>query len=100
MRKAEFLQYFAKDPKTGDYREGVIEPPGGRKQWLQERIEDFSSGSLDEGAYQEAGDKDYDDLAKRSAAGQVAHDIGKAADFMGQPYTPWGMKPIPVDKKK
>lgn len=38
MTKAEFLTYFARDEKTGQYKKDVVEPPGGRKAWLQERL--------------------------------------------------------------
>ena len=40
MRKGEFFSYFVKDEKTGQYREGVVEPPGGRQMWLQQRLQD------------------------------------------------------------
>jgi hypothetical protein len=92
MTKTEFLQYFAKDQKTGQYRKDVIEPPGGRQKWLHERIEEFSTGQLDDGAYEGNIEEDYDGLRKQSA-------IGKAADFLGQPYTPWALQPIPTKKK-
>ena len=92
MTKAEFLQYFAKDQKTGQYRKHIVEPLGGRQKWLQERIEEFSTGQLDDGAYEGNIDQDYDGLRKQSA-------IGKAADFLGQPYTPWTGQPISTRKK-
>lgn len=38
MTKAEFLAYFARDEKTGEYKKGVVEPPEGRKAWLQKRL--------------------------------------------------------------
>lgn len=93
MTREEFLKYFAKDHRTGQYRKDVVEPKNGRQQWLQERIEEFSSGQLDEGAYEGNLKSDYTDLRKRSA-------LGKAADFMGAPYTPEGMIPIAINKKK
>ena len=48
MRRSEFLSYFVKDRKTDQYREGVVVPPGRRKQWLQKRLHDQQTGELDE----------------------------------------------------
>lgn len=38
MTKEEFMAYFARDEKTGDYKKGVVEPPEGRRAWLQKRL--------------------------------------------------------------
>ena len=47
MRWVEFYQYFAKDKSTGKYRDEVVEPPGGRQQWLQQRLHDQNTGQLE-----------------------------------------------------
>lgn len=39
MTRAEFYAYFIKDEKTGAYRADTTEPAGGRKAWLQERLQ-------------------------------------------------------------
>ncbi|KAL9083120.1 MAG: hypothetical protein Q9165_008650 [Trypethelium subeluteriae] len=38
MTRGEYLQYWAKDEK-GNYREGVVDPPGGRKEWVRKQVE-------------------------------------------------------------
>jgi hypothetical protein len=43
MSKDEYECYFAKDPETGEYCEGVVEPPGGRKEWVMQRLEEQKS---------------------------------------------------------
>ena len=96
MRRSELTTYFLKDPKTKQYRKGVIEPPGGRKQWLQDRIELFESGMLDEGAYDGNLRKDYDGLRKKS----VMTEVGAAMDFFGQPYTFYSGQGIIPNAKK
>jgi len=40
MSKDEYEDYFARDPETGEYRQGVVEPPGGRKEWVMQRLEE------------------------------------------------------------
>lgn len=96
MRRSELTMYFLKDPKTNEYRKGVIEPPGGRKRWLQDRIDEFEGGMLDEGAYEGNLAKDYDGLRKKS----VMSEVGSAMDFFGQPYQFYsGQGIIPNTKK-
>ena len=92
MRKEEFTKYFIKNPKTGQYHDGVVEPPGGRKQWLQERIEDFKSGMLDVMAYTESGEKEYEDLGRKKSSVEKA--INGYLDWTGTPDLPWAGKPI------
>ncbi|KAF2236579.1 hypothetical protein EV356DRAFT_498105 [Viridothelium virens] len=38
MTRGEYLQYWAKDEK-GNYREGVVDPPGGRREWVRRQVE-------------------------------------------------------------
>lgn len=38
MTKADFMAFFARDQATGQYKDGVVEPPEGRKAWLQKRL--------------------------------------------------------------
>ena len=63
MRKGEFFNFFVKDKKTGEYREGVIEPPGGRKAWLQRRLEEQESWPPAQYNYQARGKLDSQTLA-------------------------------------
>ena len=103
MRRSELTIYFLKDPKTKEYRKDVIEPPGGRKRWLQERIEEFESGMLDESAYDGNLRKDYIGLRKQSAVGKVGSAVGTGMDFFGQPYTFYagqGIKRRPKEEKE
>ena len=95
MRRSELTKYFLKDPKTKGYRKGVVEPPGGRKKWLQERIELFESGMLDEGAYEGNLPMDYAGLRKESVMTQA----GKAMDFFGAPYAFYSGQGIIPNKK-
>ena len=38
MTRGEYLKYWAKDEK-GVYRAGVVEPPGGRREWVRKQVE-------------------------------------------------------------
>jgi hypothetical protein len=97
MLKSDFVKYFLKDQKTGQYREGVVEPPGGRKQFLQQCIYEYRTGQMDEQAYELRNyAQDYEEFERKR--GPVRKALGNpvvtAADFMAQPYTPWAGKPI------
>lgn len=93
MRKSEFLKYFVKDQKTGGYKQGVVEPPGGRMAWLQERIQEFRSGELDENAYERANYNDYEGLNGHKR-GPVRKAAGDTLDWIGTPDLPWAGKPV------
>ena len=38
MMRGEYLKFWAKDEK-GQYRDNVVEPPGGRREWVRRQIE-------------------------------------------------------------
>lgn len=99
MRKNEYLKFFAKDPKTGQYRDGVVEPPGGRKQWLQYRIQDFEAGELDDSAYERSSEKAYKGLDKKSTGGKIASAVGSGMNIFCQPYTFYAAKPVRPESK-
>jgi len=44
VRRSEYEAYFAKDKTAGHYKEGVMEPPGGRREWVYQRLVDQKSG--------------------------------------------------------
>ena len=92
MLKSDFVKYFFKDQRTGRYRDGVVEPPGGRKQFLQQCIFDFESGQMDDEAYEGNRPDDYMEFKRWKSS--VSKAFGDVADLMGQPYTPWVGKAI------
>lgn len=47
--RSEYLRYFAKDEETGQFREGVVEPPGGRAEWLRRRVEEQAEWQAERG---------------------------------------------------
>lgn len=38
MTRGEYLKYWAKDEK-GQYKADVVEPPGGRREWVKKQVE-------------------------------------------------------------
>jgi hypothetical protein len=54
VRHWEYDAYFAKDGMTGEYREGVVEPPGGRRRWLRERVAEQEEWEADRKSYEAA----------------------------------------------
>ena len=86
MRKSHFVKYFRKHPKSGQYYPGVVEPPGGRKQFLQQCIFEYESGQMDDQAYEGNRPEDYQEFErKKSTLGKA---VGDTADLMRLPYTP------------
>ena len=97
MLKSDFVKYFLKDQKTGQYREGVVEPPEGRKQFLQQCIYEYRTGQLDEQAYERLNyADDYEEFERKRGPLRKAlgNPVTTAADFLGQPALPWAGKPI------
>jgi hypothetical protein len=72
VRQSEYKMYFEKD-KHGNYLPGVVEPPGGRAEWLRERIEERARLNGEDGS---------DDAANRVLFEIRSQQMGRAMGGM------------------
>lgn len=74
MSRGEYLKYWAKG-EDGQFREDVVEPPGGRAEWLEEKLERQDAKEKDGRGWK----KSRETEGKASAVSAVGGAIGSVS---------------------